>query len=249
MAEAAETLDGWYCLHDFRTINWAEWKALSSVEKQEAIAELNQLFSDWDVNQQVREGSYGIYSILGQKADFAFMFLRPTMEELNMIETQFNKSKFAEILEPAYSFVSVVELSNYLGSKNSDPYAHPLVQKRLKPCPLPEMGYFCFYPMDKKRQYGANWYMLPMEERKALMKSHGHIGRSYAETITQIITGSVGFDDWEWGVTLFSNDPLQFKKIVYEMRFDEASARYGEFGPFYVGLHQSPDSFIQTLSL
>lgn len=248
MAEPAETLDGWYCLHDFRTIDWAEWKTFSSVEKQEAIHELNQLFSDWAINNEVHEGSSGIYSILGQKADFAFMLLRPTMDELNELETQFNKTKFAEVTEPAYSFVSVVELSNYLSKSGGDPYAHPLVQKRLKPA-LPDMNYFCFYPMDKKRQANDNWYMLPMAERKELMKSHGRIGRSYAGKITQIITGSVGLDDWEWGVTLFSDDPLQFKKIVYEMRFDEASARYGEFGPFYVGLHQSPDTFIQTLSL
>ena len=89
--------------------------------------------------------------------------------------------------------------------------------------------------MNKKRDLSDNWYMLDMEERRSLMRSHGMIGRSYAGKVKQIICGSVGFDDWEWGVTLFSDDALQFKKLVYEMRFDEVSARYGEFGSFYVG--------------
>jgi hydrogen peroxide-dependent heme synthase len=89
--------------------------------------------------------------------------------------------------------------------------------------------------MNKKRDGEDNWYMLSMEDRREMMKSHGMIGRSYAGKVRQIITGSVGLDDWEWGVTLFGEDPLQFKKLVYEMRFDEASARFGEFGPFYVG--------------
>jgi chlorite dismutase len=89
--------------------------------------------------------------------------------------------------------------------------------------------------MDKRRQGNDNWYMLPMEDRRSLMRSHGMIGRQYAGKVKQIITGSVGFDDYEWGVTLFSDDVLQFKKLVYEMRFDEVSARYGEFGSFFVG--------------
>ncbi|MFT8872825.1 MAG: hydrogen peroxide-dependent heme synthase [Sporolactobacillus sp.] len=247
MAEAAETLDGWYCLHDFRMIDWSEWKAFSSAERQEAIRELNELLDELAVNNVAGEGSYGVYTIVGQKADFALMLLRPTLDELSEIETKFNRLKFAEVTERSYSFVSVVELSNYLGTNSGDPYAHPLVQKRLKPM-LPDLKYFCFYPMDKRRQGADNWFMLPMEERKKLMKSHGQIGRTYADTIVQIITGSTGLDDWEWGVTLFSNDPLEFKKIVYEMRFDEASARYGEFGSFLIGIHQSADSFVTFLS-
>ncbi|MBO1911637.1 chlorite dismutase family protein, partial [Microvirga sp. 3-52] len=100
---------------------------------------------------------------------------------------------------------------------------------------LPRSQYICFYPMDKKRDGDDNWYMLDMDTRKKLMYDHGMIGRSYAGKIKQIISGSVGFDDYEWGVTLFSDDVLQFKKIIYEMRFDEVSARYAEFGSFFVG--------------
>src|SRR5690606_3880375 len=173
--------------------------------------------------------------------------LRPTMEELNEIETEFNKTKLAEYTIPSYSYVSVVELSTYLPSEG-DPYENPEVRARLYPI-LPKAKYFCFYPMDKRREGNDNWYMLSMEERRNFMRSHGMIGRKYAGKVKQIITGSVGFDDWEWGVTLFADDVLQFKKLVYEMRFDEVSARYGEFGPFLVGNRLDKEKFEKLLAI
>ncbi|EIJ80248.1 putative heme peroxidase [Bacillus methanolicus PB1] len=233
MSEATQTLDGWYSLHDFRAIDWTAWKMLSSDERQAAIHEFLGLLEKWNATQNRKEGSHVLYTIVGQKADFMMMILRPTMEELNEIETEFNKTKLAGYTIPTYSYVSVVELSNYLPSEG-DPYENPQVRARLYPI-LPKSKYICFYPMDKRRQGNDNWYMLPMEERRNLMKSHSMIGRKYAGLVKQIITGSVGFDDYEWGVTLFSDDVLQFKKLVYEMRFDEVSARYGEFGSFFVG--------------
>ncbi|SFA39692.1 chlorite dismutase [Anoxybacillus pushchinoensis] len=234
MSEAAQTLDGWYCLHDFRTIDWVAWKMLSNDERQEAIHEFLTLVEKWETTEAAKEGSHAIYTIMGQKADVMFMLLRPTMEELHEIETAINKTKLAEYLIPAYSYVSVVELSNYLPAEAGDPYENPEVRRRLYPI-LPKTNHVCFYPMDKRRQGNDNWYMLPMEERRNLMRAHGMTGRKYAGKVVQIITGSVGFDDYEWGVTLFSNDVLQFKKLVYEMRFDEVSARFGEFGSFFVG--------------
>jgi len=234
MSEAAQTLDGWYCLHDFRTIDWTTWKMASNEERQAAINEFQGLLEKWDKTQQEKQGSHALYTIVGQKADFMMMILRPTMEELNEIETEFNKSKLAEFTLPAHSYVSVVELSNYLAGDGGDPYENPHVRARLYP-ELPKWKHVCFYPMDKRRQGDDNWYMLSMEDRKKLMYSHGMIGRQYAGKVKQIITGSVGFDDYEWGVTLFADDVLQFKKLVYEMRFDEVSARYGEFGAFFVG--------------
>jgi hydrogen peroxide-dependent heme synthase len=233
MVEAAETLDGWYVLHDFRSMDWTTWKMLPNEERQEAISEFRSLLDKWNTTQSNKEGSHALYTIVGQKADFMFMFVRPTMEELNQIETEFNKSKLADFTVPAHSYVSVVELSNYLPA-GEDPYQNPQIQARLYPT-LPKSKYICFYPMDKRRQGNDNWYMLPMDERRSLMRSHGMIGRQYAGKVKQIISGSVGFDDYEWGVTLFSDDVLQFKKLVYEMRFDEVSARYGEFGSFFVG--------------
>ncbi len=233
MSQAAKTLDGWYCLHDFRIIDWSIWKALSNDERQEAISEFLGLVEKWNKVQEEKKGSHALYTIVGQKADFMMMILRPTMQELNEIETEFNKSKLAEYTIPAHSYVSVVELSNYLPS-DKDPYQDPGILARLYPI-LPKAQHVCFYPMDKRRQGEDNWYMLPMDSRKELMRSHGMIGRKYAGIVKQIITGSVGFDDYEWGVTLFSDEVLQFKKLVYEMRFDEVSARYGEFGTFFVG--------------
>ncbi|MCQ6274565.1 heme-dependent peroxidase [Bacillus sp. V3B] len=233
MSQAAKTLDGWYCLHDFRTIDWTTWKMLSSDERESAIHEFQSLLNKWSGTQNEQKGSHAVYTVVGQKADFMMMILRPTMEELNQIENEFNKTKLAEFTVPTYSYVSVVELSNYLSS-DEDPYQNPAIRARLYPT-LPQSKYVCFYPMDKRRQGNDNWYMLPMEERSNLMRSHGMIGRQYAGLVKQIITGSVGFDDYEWGVTLFSDDVLQFKKLVYEMRFDEVSARYGEFGTFFVG--------------
>lgn len=249
MSEAAQTLDGWYCLHDFRTIDWTIWKMLSSDERQTAITEFLALVEKWKKTESEKAGSHALYTIVGQKADFMMMILRPTMEELNEIETEFNKSKLAEYTVPAYSYVSVVELSNYLPSdSDEDPYQNPYVISRLYPV-LPKSKHVCFYPMDKRRQGNDNWYMLPMDERRAMMRSHGMIGRKYAGLVKQIISGSVGFDDYEWGVTLFADDVLQFKKLVYEMRFDEVSARYGEFGAFYVGnllTEEKVASFLQV---
>ena len=233
MSEAAKTLDGWYCLHDFRSMDWAAWKTLSSDERQQAMFEFLNIVEKWNKTESAKQGSHALYTIVGQKADIMFMILRPTMEELNEIEAEFNKTTLAEYMLPTYSYVSVVELSNYLPAEE-DPYQNPQILARLYPT-LPKANHVCFYPMDKRRQGEDNWYMLPMEDRKKLMYSHGKIGRQYAGKVRQIITGSVGFDDYEWGVTLFADDVLQFKKLIYEMRFDEVSARYGEFGTFFVG--------------
>lgn len=235
MNEAAITLDGWYVLHDFRTMDWASWKLISKEERQAAVNEFLTFLERMQEADDAKTGSHAFYTVIGQKADFMLMTLRPTMDDLQQLEAEFNKLTIADYTIPAYSYVSVVELSNYLaGESDEDPYENPYVRGRLYP-ELPRSQYVCFYPMDKKREGGDNWYMLDMDNRKSLMRSHGMIGRGYAGKVKQIISGSVGFDDYEWGVTLFSDDVLQFKKLVYEMRFDEVSARYGVFGSFFVG--------------
>ncbi|MGN8647936.1 hydrogen peroxide-dependent heme synthase [Gracilibacillus sp. HCP3S3_G5_1] len=234
MPEAVETMDGWYCLHDLRKIDWPKWKKASEEERRQAVTELQVMLREWEEVAEARDGSHAFYSLMGQKADLILMILRPTMKELEEIELRFNKSKFAEYTTPSYSYVSVVELSKYMSKENDNPEENPGVRARLKP-KLPEWDHICFYPMDKRREGNDNWYMLPIDERRQLMYEHSLTGRKYAGEIKQIITGSMGFDDWEWSVTLFAKDVLQIKKIVYEMRFDVVSARYGEFGPFYVG--------------
>ena len=248
MSEAALTLEGWYALHDFRSIDWTAWRLADESERAKALDELNTFLKDWSYTEEQKQGSTAVYSIVGQKADFVFMHLRETLEELNEIETAFNKTSFASFTYPVYSYVSIVELSNYMAKPGSDPMDSPEVVARLKPT-LPKAKHICFYPMNKRREGNDNWYMLSMDDRRGLMRSHGLIGRSYAGKVKQIITGSVGFDNWEWGVTLFADDALQFKKLIYEMRFDEVSARYAEFGDFYVGNLLDEQKFAKLLSI
>lgn len=246
MSEAAQTLDGWYALHDLRSIDWEAWNAASVAEKDAALNDLLGLVAGWQAVEERKEGSLAMYTVVGQKADLIFMHLRETLQELNDIENAFNRSAIGRFLKKAYSYVSVVELSNYMAAPGVDPMQVPEIVARLKPI-LPKSSHICFYPMNKKRDLQDNWYMLPMEDRKAMMRSHGMIGRGYAGKVKQVISGSVGFDDWEWGVTLFADDALQFKKLVYEMRFDEVSARFGEFGAFYVGNLLTNESLAKLL--
>lgn len=234
MSEAAQTLDGWYVLHDLRSIDWEKWNKAEQAEKEEALQALQALIAKWQAVEERKEGSLALYTIVGQKADLIFMHLRETMQELGDLEHELNRSPAGRFLIKSYSYVSVVELSNYMGQPGVDPMLVPEIVARLKPI-MPKTNHICFYPMNKKRDLQDNWYMLSMDERKAMMRSHGMIGRGYAGKVKQIISGSVGLDDWEWGVTLFADDALQFKKLIYEMRFDEVSARFGEFGAFYVG--------------
>lgn len=248
MSEAVETLDGWYALHDFRKIDWQAWKAASNAEREAAEAEFADMLQSWRKIEADKLGSTAFYSIVGQKADFILMHLRETLEELDEIEANFNKSSFAAYTIPVYSYVSIVELSSYMSKPGVDPMSIPQVVERLKP-ELPKSNHICFYPMNKRRNLNDNWYMLSMEERKEMMRSHSMIGRSYAGKVKQVITGSVGLDKWEWGVTLFADDALQFKKLVYEMRFDEVSARFGEFGDFYVGNLMTEDKWKSLLQV
>lgn len=248
MSEAAQTLEGWFALHDFRTIDWNAWKQASPAERQEAESALRRMMDEWAATEEAKAGSTAVYTVVGQKADIVIMHLRETLDDIHALETAFNKSAFAPFTRPAYSYVSVVELSNYLGQAGVDPMQVPEIAARLKPI-LPKTRHICFYPMNKRREGSDNWYMLGMEERRELMRTHGLTGRKYAGKVRQIITGSVGFDDWEWGVTLFADDPIQFKKLVYEMRFDEVSARYGEFGDFYVGSLLTGDKLGELLRL
>lgn len=243
MNQSVQTLDGWHCLQVFYKFNWKTWKLLPSDERQVAIDEFIKMKEKWHITQHKKEGAYGVFQITGHKADIMLMFLRSNMEELNDIEISFNKTKLAEHMIPANSYVSVVELSNYLAKGEN-----PEIQARLYPI-LPDTEYICFYPMNKRRQENDNWYVLPIEERNQMMRSHSMIGRSYAGKVKQIILGSVGLDDFEWGVALFADDVLQFKKLIYEMRFDEVSARYGEFGSFFVGQTLSKEKITRLLHI
>ncbi len=242
MAEAPGTLEGWYCLHSFRRVEWPRWKALPAAEREAAVAEAAAFLEEAEAVRDASEGASALYSVLGHKADLMCLHLRPSLDDLNALERRFSLLRLADYTTEAYSYVSITELSLYEASARAageDPFASPFVQARLKP-KVPPARYVVFYPMNKRRGEHENWYTLPMEERRAMMRSHGSIGHQYRGIVQQMITGSVGLDDWEWGVTLFGEDPLQFKKLVYEMRFDEVSARFAEFGPFLLGIRAAP---------
>jgi chlorite dismutase len=167
-------------------------------------------------------------AVLGHKADLGFMALGPDLSRLRALQASLQTGG----LELADSYVSLTEVSEY-----SKHMPEERLRSRLFPQLPPEgMRAFCFYPMSKRRGEGHNWYALPYAEREALMMGHGRVGREFAGRVVQLITGSTGLDDFEWGVSLFAVGPDDLKDVVYTMRFDEASAHYAEFGPFYAGI-------------
>lgn len=248
MVEAVETMDGWFALHDLRTIDWEKLKAIPVKQKEEILQQFQTEYEQWQENETSKNGSFGIFQIVGQKADIMFVFLRPTIDEILQLETNLNKSSLAEYLIPADSYTSVVELSKYRPSEDGvDPETLPETQERLKPI-LKKWDYVSFYPMNRKRDGDDNWYTLEKAERGKLLYEHSVTGRKYTGKVQQIVTGSTGLDKWEWGVTLFAHDFLQLKKIVYEMRYDTASSRYGEFGDFFVGKTLNFEAFYTLLT-
>jgi chlorite dismutase len=249
------TLEGWSILHQMFRIRWPAWKTLSANARKDMVTEASVLVEGFGRSEA---GHSALFSLLGHKGDLLILHFRRSFDELNDAELRLANLKLAEFLEPTTSYLSIVELGLYeasvrlyatLREKGLQPHTpewdqaveaevvrlRQVMATRLWP-EIPSRRYLCFYPMDKKRGELKNWYQVPIAERQQMMSEHGLIGRRYAGQVTQIISGSVGFDDWEWGVDLFADDPLVFKKLVYEMRFDEASAVYGLFGTFYVGL-------------
>ena len=179
-------------------------------------------------------------ALLGHKADIAVMALSPDLWRLRSLQTALQGAGLVVVA----SYVSLTEVSEYAQGMPDD-----LKRTRLYP-QLPPAGKpaWCFYPMSKRRQIGANWYELPYEEREELMRGHGQTGRTFAGRVLQLITGSTGLDDFEWGVTLFARTLEDLKECVYTMRFDEASARYAEFGPFIAGLVGPTEAVLSALS-
>ncbi|OGQ92923.1 MAG: heme-dependent peroxidase [Deltaproteobacteria bacterium RIFOXYA2_FULL_55_11] len=249
------TLEGSFILHQMFRVRWPVWKAATSVEQKRAIEEATALLEEMEKGGEEQSA---LFSMLGHKGDLMLLHFRRTLEGLNSAELRVANLTLAEFLEQTTSYVSVVELGLYevsvrlytalkeKGMQPGTPEWNQAVEdvlakqrnasiSRLRP-EVPPQRYACFYPMNKMRGEEKNWYMAPITERQRMMREHGVIGRKYGGQVTQIISGSIGFDDWEWGVDLFADDPLVFKKLVYEMRFDEASALYGQFGAFYVGL-------------
>lgn len=245
------TLEGSAILHQMFRIRWAAWRALSAEARASMLAQSSAALAAGEA-----EGS-ALFSMLGHKGDLMLVHFRPGFDELNAVELTLARQPLFDFLEPTGSYLSVVELGLYdstgklyasLAERNVEPHTpawnaeieETLARQRaaMKPRLYPEMPahkFICFYPMDRRRGEHKNWYQLPFDERQRQMTDHGAIGRRYAGTVRQIISGSIGFDDWEWGVDLFAEDPLVFKRLIYEMRFDEVSAVYALFGAFYIG--------------
>ncbi|MGQ0849538.1 MAG: hydrogen peroxide-dependent heme synthase [Actinomycetota bacterium] len=246
---APETLDGWFALHDIRRLVRAAWNGLPAAEREKALTEATELLASFEGVEDAPEGRSVTYGVVGHKADLLMFHLRPEVSHLYELERAFDQTTLASYTTRPYSYLSVVEMSRHGAPEGTAQNIEdsPYVQARLRPEIPAHSNYVCFYPMSKKREGTDNWYTLPASERGELMQAHGRTGRRYAGTVTQIVTGSTGLDDWAWGVTLFADDPLQFKKLVYEMRFDEVSARFAQFGPFYVGRRLHPEELARHL--
>jgi chlorite dismutase len=250
------TIEGASVLHQMWRLRRPEWRAIEGQVRAEIVAEAEELLRDLERFNEGRQSA--LYSLLGHKGDFLFVHFRHSFEELHEVQQRLARLPLSDYLEPVGSYLSVVELGLYestskvyggLAEKGVEPHSQEwqraidetIVRQRAAMAPrlwpeIPSSKFICFYPMDRKRGEQVNWYRESMPERQRMMNEHGLIGRRYAGTVRQIISGSIGFDDWEWGVDLFADDPLVFKKLIYEMRFDEVSAVYALFGSFYVGL-------------
>lgn len=253
-----ETLEGWYALHQVYRLNHGALRALDETSRQRALdtarIALEELATPSDGGWSI------VVDLVGSRGDLMLLHLRPTLESLGAAQYHLARSPFYDVLELVYSFLSITEAGMYYltaqlakraaarGGKVGDEIYRkelderlkaeletPHLQKRLHPTLPADMPYVCFYPMDKKREEGQNWYIQPIEDRSRMMQEHGLTGRNYSGRVVQVVTGAIGLDAWEWGVTLFAKDPLDFKKLVSDMRFDEVSAKYAEFGEFYVG--------------
>jgi len=250
------TLEGSSVLHQMFRFRWTAWRALTAAARQAHLAQLENLLR--------ATPNSALYSLLGHKGDLLLVHFRRSFAELNEAELAIARLPVSDFLEPTGSYLSVVELGLYessgkayadLSAQGIAPHTpewnariaevlerqRNAMATRLHP-EIPAAPYICFYPMDRRRGEHKNWYQIPMAERARMMHEHGLVGRRYAGEVRQIISGSIGFDDWEWGVDLFAEDPLVFKRLIYEMRFDEVSAVYALFGAFYIGLRVPPDN-------
>jgi chlorite dismutase len=264
-----ESLDGWSILHRMFRFDRRRWDALDRSHAETIAVEAAALFAEL---AREPDGDCGLVQLLGDKGDLMITHYARSFDALGVAQARVDKLALRDYLEPLGSYVSVMELGLYgdTGQLHAD-----LRDRGLKPhspewnaafdgalaefardprnaarlaAKIPRRRYACFYPMNKKRDGADNWYALPFAERAQMMAEHGKVGRSYAGLVSQVISGSIGFDDWEWGVDLYADDPLVFKKLVYEMRFDAASARFGEFGRFWTGMQISIASLSEFLA-
>jgi peroxiredoxin len=256
MADAPVTLEGWFTLHEMFAVDWARWNALDDAERAAVVADARMALERL---AGAGDGHLAVYALVSHKGDLCLTHWRRDLETLRAAQVAFARTRLRAFLTSTYSYLAVIELGTYelmghaagLVKKRGVDAASPefegavkaemekMARPRLFP-EVPDRRYLCFYPMSKRRGEQVNWFDLSSAERAGFMRGHGEIGRKYAGQVVQVIQGSVGLDDWEWGVTLFADDPIVFKKLIYEMRFDPASSRFALFGPFYVGIRCAP---------
>lgn len=261
---------GIHVMHLFYNIDRLRWTALDEVESERVRTRLEALCKQ---NAHASAPRLTVYANLGAKADMAFMLYAKEAGELGRMHHALEACFPPGILQRVYQYLSVTETSEYASTEEDfkrmiehqeklDPASPEFAERlalmnkksveygnyRLYP-ELPDWEVMCFYPMNKRRSVGANWYALDFPERKKLMAGHARVGRTFAGRISQLITGSTGLDDWEWGVTLMAHQLDAIKQIVYDMRFDEVSVSYAEFGPFYINLRMSPAVLWEHLQL
>ncbi len=252
------TLEGSSVLHQFFRFDWKAWRSRAEGERAKIAGEFVAALKKLERASADAHVRSALYSQLGHKGDLILVHFRDSFEALNQVELDLAQTEMYGFLEQKHSYVSVVELGLYESSRKTYEAAAQkgfaehsaewdaeiatslkrgadAMAPRLFPA-VPEAKYLCFYPMDRKRGEQVNWYTVPFAERQRMMHEHGMIGRRYGDQVKQIITGSIGMDDWEWGVDLFADDPVVFKKLIYEMRFDEVSAVYALFGQFFLGV-------------
>ena len=257
--------DGWHCLHVYYQVDPAELDKLDASARGEGREQLIEA-----LNPQ-RDGAperLQDSAVSGHRADLGLMLLDADPLKIDAVHQAVRGSRLGAALRPTYSFVSITEVSEYVpteeqyaeqlradGMSEDDPayaarlkaYAGRLPamnKQRLYPDIPENFEVTCFYPMNKKREADANWFLLPAPDRHRMMTEHGRTGMAFGGKVTQLITVGVGLDDWEWGVTLWARNPEFLKDIVYTMRFDEASARYAEFGPFYTSYVASAEEIL-----
>ena len=261
------TVEGASVLHQMMRFRRPAWRALPEADRAAIVSEAQAVMAAMQQSSEHRHTA--VYSLLGHKGDLMFVHFRRNFEELNRAQLELSKTRLGDYLEPTTSYLSIIELGLYestskvysgLAAKGVQPHSEEWQQEiagvlerqkqamapRLWP-EIPPAKYLCFYPMDRRRGESVNWYTEPMADRQRMMHEHGMVGRRYAGEVRQIITGSIGFDDWEWGVDLFAEDPLVFKKLIYEMRFDQVSAVYALFGTFYVGVRAPIEGLAELL--
>jgi chlorite dismutase len=252
------TLEGSSLLHQFFRFDWKAWRATAQADRDQIAARAVEALKALERTSSEAPVRSALFSQLGHKGDLILIHFRDSFEALNQVELDLAQTDLYDYLTPAHSYVSVVDLGLYESSRktweaastkglepNTPEFraevaaslerASTAMAPRLFPA-VPEAKYLCFYPMDRLRGEDKNWYTVPFAERQRMMHDHGLIGRRYGDVVKQIISGSIGMDDWEWGVDLFAEDPVVFKKLIYEMRFDQVSAVYALFGQFYLGV-------------